>query len=305
MSLGEHYAASTHGGIRSIPNAAPLPLIFVATPLGNLRDITLRSLDALREADLIVAEDTRVARRLLSALELPGRELASYREQNAATATAGILERARAQNVVVVSDAGTPGISDPGSELVAQARALGIAIDALPGPSAAIGVALLSGFDLQRFTFEGFPPRSTSARCAAFERALAGGCTTLWYESPKRILATLRAIESVAPTARLFLLREYTKRFEQQLLGNAAAIARQLPDPPRGEIAFALEAAPLKEATPPSAAEIDRAIEAALAAGERVSAIARRLAAAGAGERSDLYARISARKAAVEGRSTD
>ncbi len=282
-----------------------MPLIFVATPLGNLRDITLRSLDALREADLIVAEDTRVARRLLGALDLPGRELLSYREQNAATATAGILERARTQNVVVVSDAGTPGISDPGSELVARARELGVAIDALPGPSAAIGLALLSGFDLQRFTFEGFPPRSSGARRAAFERALAGGCTTLWYESPKRILATLRDIESVAPEARLFLLREYTKRFEQQLLGNAAAIARQLPDPPRGEIAFALEAAPLKEATPPSAAEIDRAIEAALAAGERVSAIARRLAAAGAGERSDLYARISARKAAVEGRSTD
>ncbi len=282
-----------------------MPLIFVATPLGNLRDITLRSLDALREADLIVAEDTRVARRLLGALDLPGRELASYREQNAAMVTEGILERARTQNVVVVSDAGTPGISDPGSELVARARELGIAIDALPGPSAAIGLALLSGFDLQRFTFEGFPPRSASARRAAFERALAGGCTTLWYESPKRILATLRDIESVAPEARLFLLREYTKHFEQQLLGSAAEIARRLPDPPRGEIAFALEAAPVKEATPPSRAEIDAAIEAALAAGERVSSIARRLAATGAGERSDLYARVSARKAAVEGRSTD
>ncbi len=281
-----------------------MPLIFVATPLGNLRDITLRSLDALREADLIVAEDTRVARRLLSALELPGRELASYREQNAAAATANILERARTQNVVVVSDAGTPGISDPGSELVAQARALGIAIDALPGPSAAIGVALLSGFDLRRFTFEGFPPRSTSARRAVFERALAGGCTTLWYESPQRILATLRDIESLAPDARLFLLREYTKRFEQQILGNPAEVARALPDPPRGEIAFALEAAPLREAAPPSRADVDAAIATALAAGERVSSIARRLAATGAGERSDLYARISARKAEGRGRST-
>ena len=281
-----------------------MPLIFVATPLGNLRDITLRSLDALREADLIVAEDTRVARRLLSALDLPGRELASYREQNAAAITASILERARTERVVVVSDAGTPGISDPGSELVAAARALGIEVEALPGPSAAIGVALLSGFDLQRFTFEGFAPRSSSARRLAFQRALAGGCTTIWYESPKRILATLRDLESVAPTARLFVLREYTKRFEQQILGSPAEVAAALSDPPRGEIAFALEAAPLQEPVAPSGTELDAAIDAAIAAGERVSAIARRLAASGAGERSELYARASARKAIVAGRST-
>jgi len=281
-----------------------MPLIFVATPLGNLRDITLRSLDALRDADLIVAEDTRVARRLLSALDLPGRELASYREQNAAAATAKILERARTQRVVVVSDAGMPGISDPGSELVAAARPLGIEIEALPGPSAAIGVALLSGFDLRRFTFEGFAPRTASARRAAFERALASGCTTLWYESPKRIAATLRDLESVAPNARLFLLREYTKRFEQQILGSPAEVAGALPDPPRGEIAFALEAAPQAEPRAPTLAELEAAIDAALAAGERISSIARRLAAAGAGERSELYARASARKAAAAGRST-
>jgi 16S rRNA (cytidine1402-2'-O)-methyltransferase len=125
-----------------------MPLVFVPTPLGNLRDITLRSLDALRDAALIVAEDTRVARKLLSALDLEQREVWSYREQNAATVTGGILDRAREQLVAVVTDAGMPGISDPGSDLVAAAREAGVAIEVLPGPSAALGVAVLSGFPL-------------------------------------------------------------------------------------------------------------------------------------------------------------
>ncbi|MBD5605857.1 MAG: 16S rRNA (cytidine(1402)-2'-O)-methyltransferase, partial [Candidatus Eremiobacteraeota bacterium] len=107
--------------------------LFVPTPLGNLRDITLRALDVLRACDLIVAEDTRVARRLLSALDLPQKPIWSYREQNAAGATEPILERARTETIAVVTDAGMPGISDPGRELVAAARAAAIAVDVLPG----------------------------------------------------------------------------------------------------------------------------------------------------------------------------
>src|SRR5579875_2558856 len=110
-----------------------MALTFVPTPLGNLRDITLRSLDALRDAALIVAEDSRVARRLLSAYEIGGKEIWTYHEHNAQKATAAILERAKTERVAVVTDAGMPGISDPGSELVAAARAAGIAIEVLPG----------------------------------------------------------------------------------------------------------------------------------------------------------------------------
>ena len=253
-----------------------MPLILVPTPLGNLRDMTLRGLDALRECDLIVAEDTRVARKLLNALALPGKEIWSYREQNAAGATAGILERARAQNVVVTTDAGMPGISDPGTELVAAARREGVAVDVLPGASAALGVAVLSGFDLRRFVFEGFPPRASGARRDAFRSAFGSGATTLWYESPQRIVAALRDLAAVAPEARVFLVREYTKLHEQQILGTAADIAAALPDPIRGEIAFAV--APQEPAQAPAPAGVDVAIDRLLAEGVPVADIAPRRA---------------------------
>ena len=163
-----------------------MPLVFVPTPLGNLRDVTLRALDALREAELIVAEDTRVARKLLHALQLEGREIWSYREQNAQRVTPAIVERARTALVAVTSDAGMPGISDPGSALVAAARAGGVSVEVLPGPSAAMGVALLSGFPLQRFSFEGFPPRTSGERRTRFSRAMQGR----YYDDLVRVAAT-------------------------------------------------------------------------------------------------------------------
>ena len=218
-----------------------MPLVFVPTPLGNLRDITLRALDTLRECSLLVAEDTRVARRLLSALEIPGKPIWSYHEHNARTAAAGIIERAREQLVAVTTDAGTPGISDPGAELVAAAREAGVAVEVLPGASAVVGAAVLSGFDLRQFVFEGFPPRKSGARKEAIASALERGIASIWYESPQRIRKTLRDIDAVAPEARVFLLREYTKLHEQQILGTANEVAAALPDPVRGEVTFVLE----------------------------------------------------------------
>ena len=274
-----------------------MPLLLVPTPLGNLRDITLRSLDALRDAQIVVAEDTRVARKLLAALGIGTKECWSYREQNAAGVTDGILERARAGNVVLVTDAGMPGISDPGCALVAAARAAGIAVEVLPGPSALLGAAVLSGFDLRRFLFEGFVPRTQRDRREALSRALSGGITTIWYESPKRIHATLADLDELAPDAQVFVLREYTKLYEQQILGPPAAVAAGLELPVRGEIAFVL--APLvRTSTPPAPtqAEIDGRIDACLAQGRSVADIARSLAQAGCGDRRTLYARASERK---------
>jgi 16S rRNA (cytidine1402-2'-O)-methyltransferase len=280
-----------------------MPLVFVPTPLGNLRDITLRALDVLREADLLVAEDTRVARKLLHALGIEGREIWSYREQNAASVTPGILARARDALVAVTSDAGMPGISDPGSELIDAARAAGVPIDVLPGPSAAIGVAVLSGFPLRRFAFEGFPPRAQGARREQFLRALHSGVTTIWYESPQRIRATLTELAAIAPDAMIFLVREYTKLHEQQLAGTAQAVAAQLSDPPRGEIAFAV--APYGEAAGElDDSDTDAAIDAMLAGGMRVGDVAKALASRGAGDRRVLYARATARKAAGKGART-
>ena len=270
-----------------------MPLIFVPTPLGNLRDITLRALDTLREARLVVAEDTRVARKLLNALGIDAPEIWSYREQNAAAVTHGILERARTQLVAVTSDAGMPGISDPGTELVNAAREANIAVEVLPGPSAAFGVAVLSGFPLARWAFEGFPERSQGARRRQFGTALRRGTTTLWYESPQRIASTLADLAAVAPDARVFLVREYTKLHEQQISGTPSDVAAKLADPVRGEIAFAVAPADV-EAAP--ARVTDDEIDALLAAGQRVGDVAKELAKQGRGERNELYARVSARR---------
>lgn len=217
-------------------------LTFVPTPLGNLRDITLRSLDALRAAELIVAEDTRVTRKLLSAHGITGPPVWTYHEHNAATSTAAILERAANGNVAVVTDAGTPGISDPGSALVAAARAAGIAVEVLPGPTAFACAAVLSGFDIRRFTFEGFPPRTSGARRTAFRNAMARGIPSVWYESPHRIGAALADLAAVAPNVQTFVVREFTKLHEQQLAGTPAAVAAALPNPVLGEVAFVIDA---------------------------------------------------------------
>ena len=272
-----------------------MPLVFVPTPLGNLRDITLRALDTLRDCDLLVAEDSRVARKLLAALALPGKEIWSYHEHNARTAAPQIVERARTQTVAVVTDAGTPGISDPGSDLVAQARAAGVPLDVLPGPSAAIGVAVLSGFDLRRFIFEGFPPRSSPARRKALAQTFALGIPSIWYESPQRIAGFLADIDAVDPQARVFLLREYTKHFEEHLAGTARHVLGALQQPVRGEIALAvLPTAP--EAQAPRESDTIAAIDAALDGGSSVSAIAKALSEQGLGERRHLYATITTRK---------
>ncbi len=276
-----------------------MPLIFVPTPLGNLRDVTLRALDALSEADLIVAEDTRVARKLLNALHIRGRETWSYREQNAAAATAPILERARTGVVAVTCDAGMPGVSDPGTALIAAARAADVRVEVLPGPSAALGLALLSGFPLDRFTFEGFPPRTPGARRRRFSAALHAGITTIWYESPRRLSASLADLAAVAPDAQLFVLREYTKLHEEHYWGTPSAVAARLPDPLRGEVAFAV--APFAEATggAPPAEDALAAIDALLAEGRHVGDVAKLLSARGFGERRELYARVAARKAGM------
>ena len=213
-----------------------MPLIFIPTPLGNLGDITLRALDTLRDCDLLVAEDSRVARKLLSALQLPGKPIWSYREQNARSVTKGIIERARAQSVAVVTDAGMPGISDPGSELVSDARAAGVAVEALPGPSTVPAAALLSGFPCGRFIFEGFAPRARSARRSRLRASFACGCVGIWYESPHRILAMLDDVAEVDRDAAVFLLREYTKLHEEQLSGTAQEVRSALAEPVRGEI---------------------------------------------------------------------
>jgi len=281
--------------------ADAMGLVFVPTPLGNLRDVTLRAIDVLRDAPLIVAEDSRVARRLLSALGVAAKDVWTYHEHNARSATPRILERARDGVVAVVTDAGTPGISDPGSELVVAARAAGVPVEVLPGPAAFVCAAVLSGFDLRRFAFAGFPPRTSGARRDAFRASLAE--TTVWYEAPHRVRASLADLAAVAPERRVFLVRELSKRYEQQVVGTADDVAAALAQPVRGEIAFVVEgAAPARDAVDATDADVDAAIDALLAEGLTTSAIAKRLADAGHGGRRHLYARVGERRAVAPGR---
>lgn len=273
-----------------------MPLIFVPTPLGNLRDVTLRALDVLRDCDLLVAEDTRVARKLLNALALPGKPIWSYREQNAEGATASILERAARELVAVVTDAGMPGISDPGTELVAAARAAGVDVEVLPGPSAAIGAAVLSGFTLRRFLFEGFAPRASAQRRAAFARNREAGVPSIWFETPQRIRAALSDLAAVDPSANVFLLREYTKRFEEQLCGKPHEVAQQLAEPVRGEIVLVVQ--PSAPVISHAETDVDAEIDVLLERTSSVREIAKTLADRGLGERRAIYARACERKRA-------
>lgn len=271
-------------------------LCFVPTPLGNLRDVTLRALDVLGSCDLIVSEDTRVTRRLLSAHSIAGKEIWTYNEHSPPRSIEAIVERARTEVVAVVSDAGTPGISDPGRTLVVAARAAGVPLEVLPGPSAFVCAAVLSGFDLHGFSFQGFVPRPAGERETALRAALHAGRVSVWYESPQRILTTLDTLARIAPQCDVVLVRELSKLHEQHAAGSPAEVAAVLEQPVRGEIAFVLRPAPPAAAVPPAEGTIDSAIEAALAAGQSTAAAAKELAAAGLGERAALYTRISARK---------
>jgi 16S rRNA (cytidine1402-2'-O)-methyltransferase len=208
--------------------------------------------------------------------------------------TPAILRRAAAGLVALVSDAGMPAIADPGRELVAAARAAGVAVEALPGPSAFVCAAVLSGFPLEGFSFEGFVPRQTSAREKAFREAFARGRTSVWYEAPHRIGATLAALAALAPEAPLFVARELTKLHEQQAWGTASEVAAQLESPVRGELV--LVAGPHRPATETPSADVDARIDAGLAAGTSVAELARELAPQVGIGRRELYARIVRRR---------
>lgn len=216
-------------------------LVICPTPLGNMEDVTLRALRALRECDVVFAEDTRVSRKLLNRYGIR-KPMRSFHERVEASRLRE-LEALLAEGKVVaaVTDAGMPGISDPGSELVRAAREAGAQTDALPGPTALIGALVLSGFDVSRFRFEGFPPRKRGERLDYLRTLVDEKAAIAWYEAPTRALALLEDLETTAGDRRVFVLREYTKKFEQQAVGTAAEVRAQIQRPPRGEFTVVLE----------------------------------------------------------------
>jgi len=239
-------------------------LVLCPTPLGNLEDITARALRALRECDLIVAEDTRVTGGLLHHFGID-KPLRSLHERVEARRLREIGEALReGKTVVMTTDAGMPGISDPGAKLVELARAQGAAVDALPGPSAFVGALVLSGFDISRFRFDGFPPRKAAERRRYLHSLRDVDYAIVWYEAPTRVVALLDDIERELPDRRVFVLREYTKMFEQHALGLAAEVRRQIEQPVRGELTVVLEGArpggPAREIPPEAREAVQRLV---------------------------------------------
>lgn len=193
----------------------PGTLILVATPIGNLEDITFRALRVLKEADIIAAEDTRRTRNLLSRYEI-SRRMTSYYEHNEEKRIPGLLQALQeGKDVALVSDAGSPGISDPGYRLVKRATEQGIPVTAVPGPSAVILALCLSGLSTDRFTFYGFLPRGREQQRRLLEEAAQVSHTLLFFESPHRVAKALERMREILGDREAALCRELTKRFEQ------------------------------------------------------------------------------------------
>lgn len=224
-------------------------LCFCATPIGNLGDITLRVLEVLREADLIVAEDTRHTRKLLNHFDIH-KPLLSCHEHNEAARTEEILQRVGAGELVaVVSDAGMPGISDPGAKLIAGAIARQLSWTVLPGPSAVLTGLILSGLSAQQFAFLGFPPRRQKERQVWLQGFADISLTLVFYEAPHRLasfLADLAAIYGERPAA---LVREISKQYEEVERGDLEELAKLYASKTaRGEFVVVVEGASLPEA---------------------------------------------------------
>ena len=232
-----------------------MSLVVCPTPIGNLEDITLRVLSALREADVVACEDTRRTRTLLDRYGVSAR-LVSYHEHNEESRAAELVERMReGQTVALVSDAGMPLVSDPGYVLVRACVAAGLAVEVLPGPSAAIAALVASALPADRWRFAGFLPRKRGDLRSLLEEP---GGTLVAFESPRRVPATLALLAEVDPAREVAVCRELTKLHEEVVRGTAEALAeRYAGAPPKGEVVLVLgpSAEPVPGEGPPAGLE--------------------------------------------------
>lgn len=217
-------------------------LYVIGTPIGNLSDITLRALEALKSADVVAAEDTRHSGNLLRHFEIR-KPLVSYHEHNEAMRTAQLAERlAAGETVALITDAGMPGLSDPGARLITRCIEQGLPYTILPGASAILTALVGSGFSLDRFCYCGFLPVKSGGRERELRAAAARSETTVFFESPYRIVKTLAASAEIMPDRRLCVARELTKKFEEFRRGTASELRLHYEThSPKGEITLVIE----------------------------------------------------------------
>lgn len=240
----------------------PPGLYIVATPIGNLSDMSARAAGMLRQADVIAVEDSRVTAKLLAHLGIK-RPMLPYHDHNADRVRPQLLARMREEAVALVSDAGTPLISDPGYKLVREAREAGIEVTTAPGPCAAIAALTLAGLPTDRFLFLGFLPARAAAREAALREVAALRATLVLYESGPRLAATLAALGQVLGDREAAVVREISKRFEEIATGMLGALADRYRDaPPKGEIVIVV--APPGAQAAPGEGDIDAALREAM-----------------------------------------
>jgi 16S rRNA (cytidine1402-2'-O)-methyltransferase len=254
-------------------------LYLVATPIGNLEDITYRAVRLLREADLIACEDTRQTRKLLEHFDIR-KPTVSYHDHNELDRTAELVERLKAgETIALVSDAGMPLVSDPGYRLVRGAIENGIAVHPVPGPSASLAALAGSGLPTDAFYFGGFLPAKTGQRARLLESLAEEQATLIFYDAPHRVLETLEAIEAALGPRPVVVARELTKIHEEFLRGTAAEIHAQLAarDSVKGEITILIGKA---EGPPPDDTPVAEAVEALIGGGiprmDAIKQVARR-----------------------------
>jgi 16S rRNA (cytidine1402-2'-O)-methyltransferase len=274
----------------------PLPpgLYIVATPIGNLGDLSPRAADILCRASLIAAEDTRVSAKLLRHIGSE-RPMTPYHDHNADRVRPGLIARLGSEAIALVSDAGTPMISDPGFKLVRDARAAGANIVTIPGPSAAIAALTLAGLPTDRFLFLGFLPSKEKARAEAIAEVAALRASLVLYESGPRLGAALAALVAGLGDREAAVAREISKRFEECVTGTLTELAARYDDlAPKGEIVIVV--GPPGEAAKAPASDVDALLRDAL---EHLSVAkaAKEVAAATGLDRHDIYARALELKA--------
>jgi 16S rRNA (cytidine1402-2'-O)-methyltransferase len=263
-------------------------LYLVSTPIGNLEDMTARAVRVLGEVQLIAAEDTRVTRKLLSHFDIHTK-LISYFEHNKLTKLDSILAALGSGDVALVSDAGTPGLNDPGYELVRAATETGHRVSPVPGPSSPIAALIASGLPTDSFLYLGYLPRTSSERKSALEKVAGLPYTLIFLETPHRLLGSLRDLEMTLGNRRIAVARELTKLHEELWRGAIHDAIGYFKEP-RGEIVLVLEGNTKAEATKWTEGELLDAIQNELEHGETPSALAAKLANSSGWRRRDIYA---------------